>query len=72
LHYQVLSKILASRYYSLHVTDRKLFKTLRLNPTFFLNIDDGVYQAVSGVEKCTESPNFLYIEYLIMDDSEDQ
>jgi len=68
LHFQVLSKILKTRYPSLGVTDRKLLKILRLNPIFFRKVDEGVYQTVPGVKKCPETPNSLYLEELFVEE----
>lgn len=56
LHFQLLSKILIKRYPNLGITDRKLHKILRLNPIFFVNLEDGVFQAIPGIYKSDESP----------------
>lgn len=56
LHYQTLARILTNRYPWYEITNHKLHKVLKLNPIFFTEIDDGVYQAVLGVKRESNPP----------------
>lgn len=49
LHFQFLCKILRKRHSNLEISDRKLLKILKLNPHFFINLENGVYQAIPGI-----------------------
>lgn len=60
LHYHALSRILESRYPNIQVTERKLSKTLKLNPIFFQPIEDGVFMAVNRPYKDASSLIELY------------
>jgi hypothetical protein len=49
LHYQMLHKILMGRYPELEIKVRQLLKTLKSNPIFFQNLDEGVFRAIPVV-----------------------
>lgn len=51
LHYEILFKILIESYPYLDVSANKLHKLLKINPIFFENFGDGVFQTIPRINR---------------------
>jgi hypothetical protein len=48
LHFSLLTRIIIDRYAMKDLSTRTVHQTLRVNPIFFADVGDGVYQAIKG------------------------
>lgn len=60
LHFHMLSTILRKRYPTIGITDRKVHRILKINPIFFHFLENGVYEAIKGVEKSEGCPTIFF------------